>query len=107
MFPEIRSVGPSWPSEREHNMVKVTAAPLRLGLDNSGREPTPSMVTVVRPYKACGLRHRSGVNREGVSQHRALLVLGRNRRAIENLMVHYRSWSCYSRSLRLKMAQPQ
>ena len=90
MFPKIGSVAPSWASEREHNMVKVTAASLRLGLDNSGREATPSMVTVVRPYKACGLRQRSGVNREGV------LVLGRNRRAIENLMLHYRC--CYSRS---------
>jgi hypothetical protein len=46
------------------------------------------------------------MNREGMSQHWALLVLvlvlvlGLNGRAIQDLVMHCRSWSCYSWSLR-------
>jgi hypothetical protein len=60
-------------SQREHNIVQVTAALLRLGLDGLRREPLPRKVSRVWQHEACRLRHRWCVDGNGMSQQRVLL----------------------------------
>lgn len=97
-----RSLAPSSrPSQREHNIVQVAVAPLRLGLDGLRWEaPSPCVLGAVRQHKARRLRHRPGVDRDGVCQQWPLL--GRHGRARQDLMVYCWSWSSHSRSLRWK-----
>lgn len=101
------SLASSRPSQREHNIVQVTAAPLRFRLDDlrrcrrfRRRECLPGMVAAVRQHEARRLWHGPGMNRDGVGEHRALLLLLRgNGRAHQNRMVQRRSRSRYSRTL--------
>jgi hypothetical protein len=85
-------------SQREHNIMQVTAAPLRLGLDGLRREPLPRKVSTVWQHEACHLRHGPCVDWNGVSQQRVLL--GWHGRACQDLVVRCGSRSRHSRSLR-------
>ena len=78
--------------------MQVAAASLWFGLDALRREPLPRVVGAVWQHEARRLWHLPGVDRDGVSQQWPLL--GGHDRAREDLVVHCRSRSSHSRSLR-------